>query len=145
MTDRPTSGIHIWWLASPGCGRLHKRIFPCGLQNLRAVASSSRRVPICEVCLQSFARIQGPLCAICGLPASTWSLAPLGQENHQPVDILIPKLPSRLVGLRPRQKFRGVPDRTDSGNRPTEVRSNRAAGPVVRSAPRNRAPGTDGS
>jgi competence protein ComFC len=89
MADRPTSGYHVGGWLVHAADALTSVLFPADCRICERLLLSSRRVPICEGCLQSFVRIQGPLCATCGLPASTWSLTPLGQPgNRQPVDIL---------------------------------------------------------
>jgi ComF family protein len=42
--------------------------FPSGCRICRNLLTSSSRVPICEECLASFAKVQGPCCEVCGLP-----------------------------------------------------------------------------
>ena len=91
MADRPTSGNYVGaWLVQ-AADALTSVLFPADCRICERLLLTSRRVPICEVCLQSFAPLQGPLCATCGLPASTWSLGPPCQSGHQqPEDIFCP-------------------------------------------------------
>jgi ComF family protein len=91
MADRPTSGNYVGaWLVQ-AADALASVLFPADCRICERLLLTSRRVPICEVCLQSFAPLQGALCATCGLPASTWSLGPPSQSGHQqPEEILCP-------------------------------------------------------
>src|SRR5579859_654627 len=91
MADRPTSGnLVAGWLVE-AADALTSVLFPADCRICERLLLTSRRVPICEACLQSFAPLQGPLCATCGLPESTWSLGPPSQSGHQqPADILCP-------------------------------------------------------
>jgi ComF family protein len=91
MADRPTSGNYVGaWLVQ-AADALTSVLFPADCRICERLLLTCRRVPICEVCLRSFAALQGPLCATCGLPVSTWSLGPPGHSGHQqPADILCP-------------------------------------------------------
>ncbi len=54
-------------------GALTSVVFPAGCRLCDAPLLHARRLPICEMCLASFQRIQPPICNLCGqvLPLST--------------------------------------------------------------------------
>ena len=91
MADRPNSGPHIGGWLVHAADALTSVLFPADCRICERLLLSSRRIPICQECLQSFAPIQRPFCAICGLPASTWSLGPSRQNGRdEPDDTLCP-------------------------------------------------------
>src|SRR6266446_4478717 len=47
--------------------------FPSGCRICDRLLTSASRVPLCEECLSSFARVPGILCEVCGRPLTGWS------------------------------------------------------------------------
>src|SRR6266851_10354389 len=55
------------WLAEIG-DAVVSVFFPAGCRICDRLLTSASRVPLCEECLSSFARVPGILCEVCGRP-----------------------------------------------------------------------------
>src|SRR6266849_2037443 len=67
------------WLAEIG-DAVVSVFFPSGCRICDGLLTSASRVPLCEECLSSFARVLGILCEVCGRP-----LPGLNREPEQPL------------------------------------------------------------
>jgi ComF family protein len=78
-------GVRRWsrgdrgWLAEIG-GALVSVFFPAGCRICERLLTTASRVPICDDCLESFERVSGILCEVCGRP-----LPGLARNLEQPL------------------------------------------------------------
>src|SRR5579864_9142347 len=106
MADRLTSGIpRSGWLLQ-AADALASVLFPADCRICERLLVSSRRFPICEQCLQSFASLHGRLCETCGQPSANWSLGPSGPSvNLKPERLLCPECQTRSWGFERARSF----------------------------------------
>ncbi len=100
MAHRLTSGKREggWLLRTADA--LTSVFFPADCRMCERLLLSSRRVPICEECLQSFTPLQGHLCETCGQPRSSWSLGPSRQSgDNEQEQVLCPECRTRAWGF----------------------------------------------
>src|SRR5258708_13974626 len=106
MLDRLTSGKREGgWLLQAANG-LTRVVFAADCRICERLLLSSRPVPICEECLQSFTPLQGHLCETCGQPWSNWSLGPSRQSGDNEQDrVLCPECRTRAWGFDRARSF----------------------------------------
>src|SRR5260370_19176772 len=106
MADRLTSGKREGGGLLQAADALTSVFFPADCRICERLLLSSRRVPICEECLQSFAPLQGHLCETCGQPWSNWSLGPSRQSGDNEQDrVLCPECRTRAWGFDRARSF----------------------------------------
>jgi len=92
------------WLSEAGDAFVSV-FFPAGCRLCDRLLLRASRIPVCENCLASFARLQGALCETCGQPLATWSFgnAP-GPQQASPVS-LCPECRVRTYGFDRARSF----------------------------------------
>jgi ComF family protein len=106
MADRPTSGKREGRWLLQAADALTSVFFPADCRICEGLLLSSRRFPICDECLQSFAPLQGPLCETCGQPWSSWSLGPTRQSGDvEQGRLLCPECQTRAWGFDRARSF----------------------------------------